>query len=221
MISIRRPDGEEIAGHLVMPAGGEDAPLVILLHEWWGLTSDIRDVAARLAAAGYRALALDLFRGKVASTAIEGMRLLKSFDFCASAEQDVRGALEQARGGHRAAVLGFSLGSGVALIAAAKVPGLDAAIGFYGIPRSPDLDPRSLRIPTQVHLADTDDFARPAAVERFSAALRAADAEVELYSYPASHGFFSTRPGGCFDAGAADLAWDRCLAFLAKHLESP
>lgn len=218
MIRTRRPDGDDTAGYLAVPEGGEDVPLVLVLHEWWGLTEDVRDVADRLAAEGYRALAVDMYRGFIANAPLDGMRRLKSFDFCAAAEQDIRGALEQMRAGGRAAILGFSLGSAVALIAAERVPGCDAAIGFYGIPRDTDADPRGLRVPVQVHFAESDDFFRPAAIARFEAKLRESAAGAEIYRYQASHGFFSTRPGGCYDPHAASAAWERALAFLAKHL---
>ena len=70
-ISFKRPDGQSVAGYLAEPANGAAAPGVVVIQEWWGLNDQIKGVADMLAAAGYRALVPDLYRGKVALEANE------------------------------------------------------------------------------------------------------------------------------------------------------
>jgi len=62
-ISFKRPDGQSVQGYLAEPAGGS-GPGVVVIQEWWGLNAQIKGVADRMAAAGYRALVPDLYRGK-------------------------------------------------------------------------------------------------------------------------------------------------------------
>jgi carboxymethylenebutenolidase len=64
-ITYRRPDGKECNAYCATPAGGEIAPGVVVLQEWWGLNDQIKGVAVRLAEVGYRAVVPDLYRGKV------------------------------------------------------------------------------------------------------------------------------------------------------------
>jgi len=65
-MSYHRPDGESVNGYLAESSSGGHAPGIIVIQEWWGLNDQIRGVADKFAAAGYRALVPDLYRGKVA-----------------------------------------------------------------------------------------------------------------------------------------------------------
>ena len=65
-ISYRRPDGKSVNAYLAEPKGAKGAPGVVVIQEWWGLNDQIKGAAEKLAAAGYRALVPDLYRGKVA-----------------------------------------------------------------------------------------------------------------------------------------------------------
>ena len=65
-ITFKRPDGKTVNAYLAEPKAGKGAPGVVVIQEWWGLNDQIKGVADKLAAAGYRALVPDLYRGKVA-----------------------------------------------------------------------------------------------------------------------------------------------------------
>ena len=75
-VTFKRPDGKDCNGYLASPAGGDKAPGVVVIQEWWGLNDQIKGVAERLAALGYRALVPDLYKGKVTLDAAEA----KHFD---------------------------------------------------------------------------------------------------------------------------------------------
>src|SRR5262249_61919433 len=92
MISFERPDGQSLQGYLA-EAQGSRAPGLVVIQEWWGLNAQIKGVADKMAAAGYRALVPDLYRGKVTVEAKEAEHLMGGLDFGDAASQDVRGAV--------------------------------------------------------------------------------------------------------------------------------
>jgi carboxymethylenebutenolidase len=94
MISFKRPDGKSVQGYLAEPKAGSSAPGMVVIQEWWGLNDQIKGVADKLAAAGYRALVPDLYRGKVALEANEANHLMTNLNFGDAASQDVRGAVQ-------------------------------------------------------------------------------------------------------------------------------
>jgi len=71
MIQFPRPDGKTISGYYVEPEVGSKAPGLVVIQEWWGLNTQIKSVAERFAAAGYRVLVPDLFRGTITVDAKE------------------------------------------------------------------------------------------------------------------------------------------------------
>ena len=111
MISFKRPDGQSVNGYLAEPAQGAAAPGIVVIQEWWGLNDQIKGVADKLAAAGYRALVPDLYRGKVALEANEAEHLMTNLNFGDAAGQDVRGAVQhlKATGSKKCGVTGFCM----------------------------------------------------------------------------------------------------------------
>src|SRR5271167_527935 len=157
-ISYQRPDGESVNGYLAEGARGSHAPGIIVIQEWWGLNDQIRGVADKLAAAGYRALVPDLYRGKVALAANEAEHLMKGLDFGVAAGQDVRGAVQhlKASGSAKVGVTGFCMGGALTLLAAVNVPEVDAAVVWYGYPPLEFIDANRIRAPLMAHWATED-----------------------------------------------------------------
>lgn len=220
LLRIARPDGREAQGYLALPSTpAPGSPAVVLLHEWWGLTSTVEQLADRLADAGYRAFALDYYRGQKASSKLEAMRLRMAMNLPEVIGQEVRGAVQYLQGsGGRVAVLGFSLGGAVAMAAACQLAELSAAVCFYGIAPARAADPRAIRIPFQAHFALTDEWYPVPVIDALEAQLREGHVPYELHRYAARHGFFSTHWPEEHDGASAELAWGRLLPFLATHL---
>lgn len=216
-ITFNRPDGKQCSGYYAKPSSGENAPGVVVIQEWWGLNDHIRSVADRLAAAGYRSLAPDLYRGKLTLEAAEAAHLMGSLDFKDAATQDLRGAVQHLKQrSPKVGVAGFCMGGALAILTAIHVPEADAVSCWYGLPPAEAGDPRSIRIPLQGHFALKDDYFTPAEVDALEAKLKEGQVGYEFYRYPANHGFFNdTAP--YYEPGAAKLAWQRSLDFLAKH----
>lgn len=218
MIKFKRPDGKETAGYYVRPAAGDNAPGVVVIQEWWGLNDQIKGVADRLAAVGYRALVPDLYRGKVTLDAAEATHLMTGLDFKDAATQDVRGAVQYLKkGSARVATIGFCMGGALTVLAAMYVPETDAVSSWYGVPPPEAGDPGKIRIPVQCHVALKDAFFTPAAMDAFEAKLKAAKVPHEFHRYDANHAF-GNETGPNHDAAAAKLAWQRTLDFLKKQL---
>jgi carboxymethylenebutenolidase len=219
-IDYPRTSGGTGRGHLA-EAKDPKAPGVVVIQEWWGLQGQIKSVCDRLAAAGFTALAPDLFGGKVipyhdqaAANAAMG-----SLDFKRSTEEDVRGAVKHlAARGVKVGLTGFCMGGAITIIGAVHIPELSAAVCFYGMPPESVAAPKDVRVPLQGHFASHDDWVTPDVVNEFEKKLRAAGKTFELYRYEGHHAFMNSDRKEVYDAGAATLAWDRALAFFRKHL---
>src|ERR1022692_96122 len=226
-VSYQRPDGGSVNGYLAEGAPGASAPGIVVIQEWWGLNDQIRGVADKLAAAGYRALVPDLYRGKLALEANEAEHLMKGLDFAAAAGQDVRGAVKylKASGSAKVGVTGFCMGGALTLLAAVHVPEADAAVAWYGYPPLEYLDATRIRAPLMGHWATEDGVFPIAKVDELEKKLRDARIAFEFHRYHAKHAFANETadsknlPYLKHDAAAAELAWDRTMKFLAKHLE--
>ena len=225
MIEYKRPDGSVCRGYLAN--AGEGAPGVVVIQEWWGLNEQICGIADRFAAAGFNALAPDLFKGRVTQKPDEASHLMNGLDFPGATHQDIRGAVDHLRalcgnsggkGGGKVAAMGYCMGGALTIAAAVHVPSISAAVCFSGIPPKEFADPADIRIPFQGHFASKDDWCTPAAVDALEAAMRAKGATPEIYRYDADHAFFNEQRPEVYDAGCAKLAWERTLNFLAKNL---
>ena len=227
MISYQRPDAKNVEGYLAEPSLGAAAPGMVVIQEWWGLNDQIKGVADKLAAAGYRALVPDLYRGKVALAANEAEHLMTNLNFGDAAGQDVRGAVQylKASGSAKVGVTGFCMGGALTLLAAVNVPEADAGVVWYGYPPLEYVDASKIRLPLLAHWA-TDDVPFPIArVDELERKLREAKVNFEFHRYQAKHAFANETadsknlPMIKYDPAAADLAWRRTMDFLAANLK--
>ena len=218
MIEFQRPDGTQCAGYFA--AAGKDKPSVVVIQEWWGLNPQIRSVAERFAAAGYNALAPDLYKGRVAQDADEANHMMNGLDFPGATFQDIRGAVAhlQAVGNGKVAVMGFCMGGALTVASAVHLPEINAAVCFYGIPPKEFADPANIRVPFQGHFATRDTWCTPEAVAGLEAAMKAEGQSPENYHYEADHAFFNRLRPEVYNDEAAELAWSRTLDFLARTL---
>ncbi len=220
-IEFSRPDGKKCPAYLALPSAGKDAPGFVVIQEWWGLNPQIQAMADRIAAAGYRAVVPDLFRGEVAKNAEEATHKMNHLDFMDATHQDIRGAIQHLKEytpNQKVAVGGFCMGGALTLLSAMKLTELDAGACFYGIPPAAAGDPGSIKVPLICHFADTDDWCTPALVSELEGKLKKGGVKFELHRYAAQHAFMNEARPEVYDAGAAKLAWDRTLAFLKQHM---
>ena|SRR5258706_12981987 len=223
MTTYKRPDGKSVPGYLAESAAG--GPGIVVIQEWWGLNDQIKGVADKLAKAGYRALVPDLYRGKVALAANEAEHLMTSLNFGEAAGQDVRGAVQFLKGkSKKVGVTGFCMGGALTLLSAVNVPEVDAGVAWYGFPPLEYVDASKIKIPLMGHWA-TEDVPFPIAkVAELEKKLTAANVKFEFHRYNAKHAFANETADSKklamlkYDPVAAELAWKRTMAFLAKNL---
>lgn len=196
------------------PRGG-----IVVIQEIFGVNAHIRAVTDRLAVDDYLAIAPAIFDhvekgfdvGYDAESRARGIAIAGKFDRD-QVLRDVASGVEVAKQGGKVGIVGFCLGGTVAWMAAGRVPGLSAAVGYYGggIVGLKDLKPR---VPTLLHFGEKDAHIPLEGVREVAAA----HPDVEVHTYPAEHGF-SCDHRESYDAPSAALAWTRTLGFFAKHL---
>jgi len=221
-LAIEVSDGS-MQSYRVSPDVGAAAGVVVI-QEIFGVNSHIREVADKVALAGYGVLAPDIFHRQQPGVELgyeeadigTGFALMQQLDI-ASAVQDIGAcvaALREETGGH-VAVMGFCMGGLLAyLSAAAGQP--DAAVAYYGGGIADHLDQvGQIQCPLLFHFGEQDDHIPMAQVEAIRGAVSGIDATI--HTYPAGHGFNCDQRGS-YDAAAANLAWQRTEEFLARHL---
>ena len=209
--------------YLAVP-DGRAGPGVLVLHAWWGLTSVFTDVCDRLAATGFVALAPSLYAdGATTDSIAEAEALVAAHDQApGEAKAIVLAALDQVRGlsavtGARVGVIGFSLGAYWALqLSQVRPDDVGAVVAVYG---TDDGDYGTARAAYLGHFAEQDDFEPLEGVRALEETIRAAGREVAFHVYPGTgHWFVEPNRPDAYDAAAAELVWDRTLAFLKAHL---
>jgi carboxymethylenebutenolidase len=215
-------NGSTLKGYLARPADGGNGKGVIVIQEYWGLVPHIEQVTDRFAAAGFTALAPDLYRGKAASRDDEALSMLLALDL-ERAERDLRGAVDQVLRqpgvNGKVGVVGFCMGGQLALLAATTNPKVGATVDFYGI--HPKLSPDFSRLscPVLGLFAENDTFVTAEAVNGLVAAIQSAGGSIEAHIYPGvQHAFFNDSRPEVYDPTAAADAWRRTVDFVNRHL---
>ncbi len=221
---IRFPsNGSEGQGYLAMPSSGP-GPGVVVIQEWWGLVPHIEDVCDRFAAAGFVALAPDLYRGTKVTEPDEAGKEMMALQL-ERAGKDMSGAVDEVErrsGRDKVGVVGFCMGGGLALVLATQRPDAVAAcVSFYGLIPWPDAQPDFSAVSGAVllHVAGNDEYFSPVAARALEEQLRALGKDVELHVYDgAEHAFFNDARPEVHDAAAAATAWTRTIEFLHARL---
>lgn len=213
--TIALPGGAR--AYLSLPAGAGPHPGIVVIHEWWGLNGHIEHWADRLASAGWAALAVDLYDGKVATDRDAAMAAMKSVE-PARALAVLGEGLKLLADDPRIeapvrAVIGWCFGGGYALQAAQSFPDLDGAVMFYGQFEPDPARLRPIRARVLGIFGDRDQGIPRAEVDRLEAALKEAGVTAEIRHYDADHAFANPSNPKYDERNAAD-AWARVLAFL-------
>jgi carboxymethylenebutenolidase len=211
------PVGETTAhAHVRIPDGARAG--VVVLHPWWGLNDDVIAYADRLADAGFAVLAPDMFAGRIATEPAEAEKLVEEGDKVADAiALAAVDELDRRLGGDvPLGVLGFSFGAAYALLAPSERPRLSATVVYYGT-YTDDFIRRSTA-PVLGHFAEDDPYESAEGVAELEMALRNAGREVEFHTYPGTGHWFAEPSREAYRPEAAELAFERTLAFLRKVL---
>lgn len=220
MIQEFEIDGNTFKGYLALPPSGS-GPGVLLLHAWWGLNDFIVTTCQRLAQAGFVTLALDYYRGEVASTIEQAQALKQKLDRKAVNQQVARavdhlcGNIDLSSAG--IGVIGYSLGASYALeVARNRNQQVKAVVLYYGTGGG-KFDKTQAEF--LGHFAEHDRWgAHPKKVIALAERIRSTGQPATIYTYPESEHWFAESDRPEYNQVAAELAWERTLSFLRRTL---
>ena len=210
----------EATAYLALP-DKQPGPGVLVLHPWWGLNEDIKKICDRLAAAGFVALAPDLYDGRIATTIEEAEKFVEMMDEDAG-QLLVKAAVDEllaheACQGSQIGAIGFSMGAGFAVgIAHAQPETVSAVVLFYGLGWAEQTNTQASYLG---HFAENDPYEDDEYREHFEQRLKENGRPTTFHIYPGTgHWFFEPSRSDAYDAAASELAWERTLAFLNDML---
>lgn len=217
-IQLKASDVHTLDAYVAEPSG-KPRGLVVVVQEIFGVNSHVRSVADGYAADGYLAIAPAMFdrvhrnyeTGYTQPEIAAGVEIMKTLDWD-NAMLDVRAAMEHGKTAGKAGIVGYCWGGAVAWLAASRVPGLSAAVSYYGgaVPNFIDEKPKC---PVMFHFGETDhsiplDKAKEVAGRH---------PQATTYYYPAGHGF-NCEQRGSYHEPSAKQARSHTLEFFRRHL---
>ena len=219
-IQLKASDGHELNAYIARPAGEPVAGLVVV-QEAFGVNAHIRSVTDSYAKDGFLAVAPALFdryeRGLELGYDGENMKkvvsLMPQLDM-EKAVEDTAAALDYVRRetGKKSGVIGYCLGGTMAWLSATRLHA-DAAVGYYG-GRIGQYAGETPQTPVMLHFGRLDKHIPPGEVAK----VQAAHPEVEVHWYDGADHGFNCDMRASYNQDAAELARQRSLAFLRKHL---
>ena len=214
---------ETVRAVFYTPEGKGPFPGIVVIHEWWGLNDWVKEQASKLSDQGYATLAIDLYRGKVATTPDEAHEIMRGVPEDRAA-RDLHAAVEFLKAQSnvkkdRIASIGWCMGGGYSLDVALQEPTLAAAVINYGHLAS---DSESLtRIQASILglFGGQDRGIPPEDVKKFEQGLKQMGKKVEVVIYPnAGHAFENPNNKAGYRADDAADAWKRTVKFLGETL---
>jgi len=223
--SVSYKSGDEsVQAVLYTPAGKGPFPAIIVIHEWWGLTDWVKDQGAKLADEGYVALAVDLYRGKVATTRDAAHELMSGAPED-RVKRDLHAAFEflQSQSNvkkDRIGAIGWCMGGGYSLGVALQEPTLAADVINYGHLATDPEALKKINAPILGLFGALDQGIPPHDVKKFGETLEEMGKKVDIKIYDdAGHGFENPNNKDAYHAADAADAWKRTVSFLAGTLK--
>ena len=223
--SVSYKSGDEtVQAVLYTPAGKGPFPAIIVIHEWWGLNDWVKDQAAKLAGEGYVALAIDLYRGKVATTPDMAHEIMRGVPED-RAKRDLHAAFEflEAQPNvkkNRIGAIGWCMGGGYALDVALQEPTLAADVINYGHLATDPEALKKINAPILGLFGGQDQGIPPADVKKFGETLDKMGKKIDIKIYDdAGHAFENPNNKAGYRPDDAADAWKRTVSFLAETLK--
>jgi carboxymethylenebutenolidase len=225
--SVSYKSGDEtVQALLYTPAGKGPFPAIIVIHEWWGLNDWVKDQASKISDQGYVALAIDLYRGKVATTPDMAHEIMRGVPED-RAKRDLRTAFQFLQSQpnvrkDRIGSIGWCMGGGYSLDVALQEPTLAADVINYGHLATDPEALKKINAPILGLFGALDQGIPPDDVKKFGETLDKLGKKIDIKIYDdAGHGFENpNNKAGYRPEDAAD-AWKRTVDFLGETLKKP
>jgi carboxymethylenebutenolidase len=215
---------ETVSGYLALPDGAGKHPALIAIHEWWGLNDQVKEEARKFAGQGYVVLAVDLYRGKVATTPDEAHEIMRGVPEDRAA-RDLEAAFAYLASrpdveANKIADVGWCMGGGYSIRLAIAEPKLAACIVNYGSLPTDPANIAKIKAPVLGNFGADDRGITPASVQAFDAAMKSAGKRVDVKIYDgAGHAFENPNNKDGYRPAAAADAWQRMTVFLKTTLQ--
>jgi len=214
---------ETVQALLYTPEGKGPFPGIVVIHEWWGLNDWVKEQASKLSDLGYVALAIDLYRGKVAVTPDEAHELMRGLPED-RAKRDLHAAFEFLQSQpnvkkDRIASIGWCMGGGFSLDMALQEPTLRADVINYGHLATDTDALKKINATILGSFGGKDRGIPPDDVKKFEQTLKQLGKQVQIVIYPdAGHAFENPNNKDGYRPDDAADAWKRTVKFLAETL---
>ena len=226
---VEAHDGGAFDSFCAVPDGGR-GPGVLLFQEVFGVNDNMRGLAGRLADEGYLVLVPDMFwRVRPGFESPDEAGLAEGMSLAGQMDQDLAVHDMSSALGHllgmpgctgKVGAVGFCFGGGVVNRMAAGSPDLGAAVPYYGVQIPVEMVP-AIRAPLLLQYAENDENINKG-IGAYETALAANNKKYAIYIYPGTQHAFNNDTGAArYNKAAADLAWERTLAFFKEHLGAP
>lgn len=218
-------DGTDITGYLAQPDNTEGPlPGLIVIHEWWGLNDNIRMMTRRLADQGYKALAVDLYKGETGETPDQAGTLARQArenpDQAISNLEQAYTYLTEQQNVTKVGTIGWCFGGGWSLQAALDMPrDIDATVIYYGELVTDTNKLSLLGMPILGFFGAEDNGIPPDQVHAFEDALNEAGVANSIHIYEGAGHAFANPSGEQYRQEAADDAWQKTIAFFEENLK--
>lgn len=215
---------ETVTGILYTPTGSGPFPGIVVIHEWWGLNDWVKEQASKLADQGYVALAVDLYRGKVADNPNTAHELMRGVPEDRAA-RDLHAAVEFLTSQtnvkkDRIGSIGWCMGGGYSLNVALSEPTLTAAVINYGHLATDPAALHKINAAILGNFGGQDQGIPPDDVKKFEEALKKDGKQADIKIYPdAGHAFENPNNKAGYRATDAADAWQRTVKFLNETLK--
>lgn len=223
--SVSYKSGDEtVQGILYTPSGNGPFPALIVIHEYWGLNDWVKEQASKLSDQGYVALAIDLYRGRVATTPDDAHQLMRgvpedrakrdlgaAFEFLAS-QPNVKK--------NRIGAIGWCMGGGYSLDVALQEPTLAADVINYGHLATERDSIEKINAPILGIFGAQDHGITPDDVHKFQQTMQELGKKIDIKIYDdAGHAFQNPNNKDGYRAADTADAWNRTIVFLAANLK--
>ena len=218
--SMQIPYFGDVNGFLAKPVESGKYPAVVMIHEWWGLNDNIKEMAQKLASQGYIVLAVDLYNNKVGTTSEEARQLMTSFDGDEGIE-NMNSAIRFLKSEYsvdKIGSIGWCFGGGQSLNLAVNSD-LDATVMYYGQVISESEKLSNISWPLLGIFAELDQGIPPKAVREFESSLDELGIKNEIIIYPEVNHAFANPSGDRYSPQEAKDAWNKTLEFFNNNLK--